>query len=100
VLVVGSQNSSNSVRLCEVARQKGADATLIDGPDQVPLNTLSGLAVIGLTAGASAPEEVVQAVAALLAGAGWRAQEVDGVQENVKFKMPAELTAFGPPSST
>ncbi len=99
VLVVGSKNSSNSVRLCEVARQGGAGATLIDGPHQVPLDALSGLAVIGLTAGASAPEEVVQAVAALLTGAGWQAHEVDGVQENVKFKMPAELTAFGPPSS-
>jgi len=99
VLVVGSQNSSNSVRLCEVARQGGSGATLIDGPDQVPLDMLSSLEVIGLTAGASAPEEVVQAVAALLAGAGWQAQEVDGVQENVKFKMPAELAAFGPPSS-
>ena len=100
VLVVGSKNSSNSVRLCEVARQGGAGATLIDGPHQVPLDALSGLEVIGLTAGASAPEEVVQAVAALLAGTGWQAQEVDGVQENVKFKMPTELAAFGPPSST
>lgn len=95
VLVVGSVNSSNSVRLCEVARQRGAAATLVDGPKEVPLDDLQEHDVLGLTAGASAPESVVQAVAALLTAAGWHPREVDGVQEKVKFKMPAELAAFG-----
>ncbi|MEZ4386231.1 MAG: 4-hydroxy-3-methylbut-2-enyl diphosphate reductase [Candidatus Krumholzibacteriia bacterium] len=91
VLVVGSRNSSNSVRLCEVARSGGAESTLVDGPDEVDPRALAPHAVLGLTAGASAPETLVQAVAAKLAAAGWAAREVDGVEENVKFKMPKEL---------
>lgn len=94
VLVVGSPNSSNSVRLCEVAERLGAGATLLDGPDEVPLDRLADHAVVGLTAGASAPEDLVQAVAARLAAAGWPAQEVEGVQENMVFKMPAELATI------
>jgi 4-hydroxy-3-methylbut-2-enyl diphosphate reductase len=94
VLVVGSRNSSNSVRLCEVARDCGAGATLVDGPDEIDLSALEAERVIGLTAGASAPEDVVQAVAARLAAEGWQPRETDGVDENVKFKMPRELAAF------
>lgn len=94
VLVVGSRNSSNSVRLCEVARARGAEATLVDGPGEVDPALLAGHRTLGLTAGASAPEDVVQAVAAKLAAAGWPAREVDGVQENVKFKMPKELATL------
>jgi 4-hydroxy-3-methylbut-2-en-1-yl diphosphate reductase len=96
VLVVGSANSSNSVRLCEVARERGAGATLLDGPADVPLADLQGHGIVGLTAGASAPEAVVQAVAARLMAMGWQMREVEGVRENVKFKMPPELAAFGP----
>lgn len=91
VLVVGSRNSSNSVRLCEVARSGGAQATLIDGPDEVPLAALQPHAMLGLTAGASAPEALVQAVAELLGGHGWVPEEVEGAEETVKFKMPREL---------
>ncbi len=94
VLVVGSANSSNSVRLCEVARRGGADATLVDGPQQLPLERLAGHATLGLTAGASAPERVVQEVVARLREEGWQAREVDGVEENVQFKMPRELATF------
>ncbi|MBD3222842.1 4-hydroxy-3-methylbut-2-enyl diphosphate reductase [bacterium] len=94
VLVVGSRNSSNSVRLCEVARDRGADATLVDGPDEVDIDAFADHDVIGLTAGASAPEDLVEAVTARLEAAGWRPRETDGVEENVKFKMPRELTAF------
>jgi 4-hydroxy-3-methylbut-2-enyl diphosphate reductase IspH len=99
VLVVGSANSSNSVRLCEVARRGGADATLIDSPRQPPLAELAGHATLGLTAGASAPERLVQEVVARLRAAGWQPQEVDGVEENVQFKMPRELAAFEAASS-
>lgn len=94
VLVVGSRNSSNSVRLCEVARDGGAEATLVDGPDEVDTDLLTSHRVLGLTAGASAPEVLVQDVAARLQAAGWQPREVDGVEENVKFKMPKELAAF------
>jgi len=94
VLVVGSRNSSNSVRLCEVARSAGAEATLVDGPDEVDLDLLAHHRVLGLTAGASAPEDVVQAVSARLTGAGWAAREVAGIEENVKFKMPKELATL------
>lgn len=94
VLVVGSRNSSNSVRLCEVARRGGAVATLIDGPEEVDPAGLTGHRILGLTAGASAPEHVVQAVAARLSAAGWEICEVEGVEENVKFKMPRELQSF------
>jgi 4-hydroxy-3-methylbut-2-enyl diphosphate reductase len=93
VLVVGSTNSSNSVRLCEVARRRGAEATLIDGPDEVDLATLRHHARLGLTAGASAPERVVQDVVAKLREAGWTPREVDGVHESVQFKMPRELAS-------
>jgi 4-hydroxy-3-methylbut-2-enyl diphosphate reductase len=94
LLVVGSTNSSNSVRLCEVARRGGAEATLVDGPDQVDPSALADHRRIGLTAGASAPERVVQAVAAKMREAGWTTREADGVDEGVKFKMPKELSAF------
>ena len=94
VLVVGSANSSNSVRLCEVARRGGAEATLVDGPHQLPLDRLDRHRVLGLTAGASAPERLVQEVVARLRELGWQPREVDGVEENVQFKMPRELATF------
>jgi 4-hydroxy-3-methylbut-2-enyl diphosphate reductase len=94
LLVVGSTNSSNSVRLCEVARRGGVEATLVDGPDQVDPAALVDHDRIGLTAGASAPERVVQAVAEKMRLAGWQPRETVGVDEGVKFKMPRELAAF------
>lgn len=93
LLVVGSQSSSNSRRLCEVAENMGVPALLIDGPQDLDLPRLSGVECIGLTAGASAPEHLVQAVRKVLEGEGWPAQEVVTLQEDVKFKLPRELTA-------
>lgn len=95
VLVVGSANSSNSRRLCEVARQRGAAAILIDGPAELALEAVKGQVTIGLTAGASAPEVLVQAVAARLRAVGWQLQEVQGALETVQFKMPPELASYG-----
>jgi len=95
VLVVGSRNSSNSVRLCEVARSLGAGATLIDGPGEIDAGALADHAILGLTAGASAPEHLVQAVVERLASDGWRPREVTTLQEDVKFALPKELAAFG-----
>lgn len=91
LLVVGSQSSSNSRRLCEVAENMGVSATLIDGPEDIVMSKLESTAVIGLTAGASAPEHLVQGVVSLLAGEGWVSEELVTLQEDVKFSLPPEL---------
>ena len=92
VLVVGSANSSNSNRLREVAEAQGARAWMIDGPDDIRREWLDGSEVIGLTAGASAPEVLVQRVVDRLRE--WGATVIDeqsGVPETVTFPMPKEL---------
>ena len=91
LLVVGSQSSSNSRRLCEVAEKMGVRASLIDGPDDLDMQKLVGVPILGLTAGASAPEHLVQAVKSLLDQAGWPAEEKITLEENVKFHLPVEL---------
>ena len=92
VLVVGSENSSNSNRLREVAEAQGARAWMIDGPDDIRREWLDGVEVVGLSAGASAPEVLVQRVIDCLRE--WGATVVDeqaGVRETVTFPMPREL---------
>ena len=92
VLVVGSINSSNSNRLREVAEAQGARAWMIDGPEDIRREWLDGSEVIGLTAGASAPEVLVQRVVDRLRE--WGATVIDeqsGVLESVTFPMPREL---------
>jgi 4-hydroxy-3-methylbut-2-enyl diphosphate reductase len=91
LLVVGSQSSSNSRRLCEVALNHGVPATLIDGPEDLDMAVLGDRVCIGLSAGASAPEHLVQAVVSTLSKAGWTAREIITLQENVKFQMPTGL---------
>lgn len=95
VLVVGSANSSNSNRLCELAQRLGADAYLIDGAAQIEeqwLSTLSENDVIGVTAGASAPDVLVREVIERLQSlTGASVQESDGQVENVVFSLPKEL---------
>jgi 4-hydroxy-3-methylbut-2-enyl diphosphate reductase len=92
VLVVGSPTSSNSNRLKEVAERLGAPAYLIDGADDIRREWLSGKEHIGITAGASAPEILVEQVIARLRewGAG-PAQELGGKPEKVVFSLPREL---------
>jgi 4-hydroxy-3-methylbut-2-enyl diphosphate reductase len=92
VLVVGSVNSSNSNRLRELAEKQGVPAYLIDGADDVRPEWLRGATRIGVTAGASAPESLVQGVIARLreAGAG-PVTEVVGIPENMEFALPKEL---------
>jgi 4-hydroxy-3-methylbut-2-en-1-yl diphosphate reductase len=93
VLVVGSANSSNSNRLREVAAAQGARAYMIDGPEDVRREWLEGTETIGLTAGASAPEILVQAVIARLREWGVASvSEQNGVQEHVVFPVPKGLT--------
>ena len=91
LLVVGSESSSNSRRLCEVAEKMGVSASLIDGPEDLDVQELVGVPILGLTAGASAPEHLVQAVKSLLDQAGWHPEEKVTLEENVKFRLPKEL---------
>jgi 4-hydroxy-3-methylbut-2-enyl diphosphate reductase len=94
VLVVGSPNSSNSNRLRELAEKSGVPAYLIDGADDVRPEWLIGRDRIGLTAGASAPERLVQDVVARLRALGAdRVEELDGKPEDIVFALPRELRA-------
>jgi 4-hydroxy-3-methylbut-2-en-1-yl diphosphate reductase len=93
VLVVGSRNSSNSVRLVEVALTAGAGAAyLIDYARQVDDSWLDGVATIGLTSGASVPEVLVRGVLDHLAERGWESvEEVTTAEETLTFSLPREL---------
>jgi 4-hydroxy-3-methylbut-2-en-1-yl diphosphate reductase len=92
ILVIGSDTSSNAQRLVEVARLQGAAATLIDGERALEGELLDGHAAVGLTAGASTPEELVQAVVAQLAAAGYdELAEVEVAREDVHFRLPREV---------
>ncbi len=92
VLVVGSPNSSNSNRLRELAERCGAEAYLIDSADDINSAWLDKKARIGVTAGASAPEILVQDVVARLAELGANLpQELSGREENIRFSMPKAL---------
>ncbi len=94
VLVVGSQNSSNSQRLVDVAQAGGAEAYLIDSQADLQPQWLDGHTRVALTAGASAPEDLVQGVAQWLSGHGWqRGGEETPSSEGVVFALPAELRA-------
>ena len=92
VLVVGSVNSSNSNRLRELAEREGAAGHLVDGPEDLRPEWFAGVSRVGLTAGASAPESLVQGVVQRLLE--WGAEgsgEVAGREENVTFSLPKEL---------
>jgi len=94
ILVIGSDTSSNAQRLVEVARLNGASATLIDGERALGDELLDGHAAVGLTAGASTPEELVQAVVAQLAAAGYdELAEVEVAREDVHFRLPREVVS-------
>jgi 4-hydroxy-3-methylbut-2-enyl diphosphate reductase len=94
ILVIGSETSSNAQRLVEVARLHGADATLVDGEAPLDPALLAGREAVGLTAGASTPEELVQAVVAELRAAGYEeVVEVEVAREHVHFRLPREVVA-------
>jgi 4-hydroxy-3-methylbut-2-enyl diphosphate reductase len=89
VLVVGSQNSSNSRRLVEVAQRAGAAAYLVDGADEIDPAWLAGAGSVGLTAGASAPPKLVDDVADALSGLGpVDREDPPGVEESYRFTLP------------
>ncbi len=93
VLVVGSQNSSNSVRLVEVAKDSGATAAyLVDDASEIDEVWLGGASTIGVTSGASVPEELVDGVLAWLAERGFGdVEEVETVKERMSFALPREI---------
>ncbi|MBS4153929.1 4-hydroxy-3-methylbut-2-enyl diphosphate reductase [Cobetia sp. MC34] len=92
VLVVGSPNSSNSNRLRELAERMQTSAWLIDDAQQIEASWLEGIGSIGITAGASAPEVLVQGVIDRLMALGASApEELEGQEENIVFSMPKEL---------
>jgi 4-hydroxy-3-methylbut-2-enyl diphosphate reductase len=92
LLVVGSPNSSNSNRLRELGERMGAKAYLIDNADEIQPEWLSGATAVGITAGASAPEVLVQQVVnKLVELGGEQPQELQGREENVVFSLPKEL---------
>ena len=96
VLVVGSRNSSNSLRLVEVARAEGAPLHLVDGPEEIDPAWLRGVSTVLLTSGASVPEELFEKVL------DWfrlrfdvRVEERVTKSEDVRFQLPAKLRAGG-----
>lgn len=92
VLVVGSPNSSNSNRLRELAERLGAKAYLIDNASQMDKNWFDGVQSVGVTAGASAPEILIQEVLDTLQDwGGEQPTELSGIEENVTFSLPKSL---------
>ncbi len=97
ILVVGSPNSSNSNRLVEVAARAGVPARLIDDATGIRPEWLEGILRVGLTAGASAPEVLVEQVSERLAGLGFTDQrDLDLIREDVRFTLPPELATLAP----
>jgi len=92
VLVIGSQNSSNSQRLVDVTRELGTDSYLIDHEGQVDEAWLTDRRVVGITSGASAPEELVQRLIAFFRARGTAiVEELEVVQEDVRFMLPRPI---------
>jgi 4-hydroxy-3-methylbut-2-enyl diphosphate reductase len=97
ILVVGSPNSSNSNRLVEVAERAGVAARLIDDSSVIQPEWFENIRAVGLTAGASAPEVLVEQVSERLAGLGFTDQrDLDLIREDVRFTLPSELAAVAP----
>ena len=98
ILVVGSQTSSNSTRLKEIAEKQGIAAYLIDNADEIQADWLEGKTSVGVTAGASAPEVLVEhVVEKLIKWGGHTVNEVPGITEQVVFSLPRELVLASEP---
>ena len=92
LIVIGSKNSSNSNRLKEIADNQGKPAYLIDSSNDIEEKWLENISSVGITAGASAPEILVQEVVSfLMSQGGHEIIEVEGAKEDVNFPVPASL---------
>ena len=92
VLVVGSKNSSNSNRLAELASRMGVKSQLLDDPFDIQADWFNDVKTVGITAGASAPEELVQSIISRLKEFGANTiEELQGLEENMFFEVPKEL---------
>jgi 4-hydroxy-3-methylbut-2-enyl diphosphate reductase len=93
ILVVGAKNSSNSNRLCEIGREEGVPSYLIADADELDVSWIAGKETVGLTAGASAPEELVTEVIDTLRRMNGDVEvtQMDGKKEHIEFRLPAEL---------
>jgi 4-hydroxy-3-methylbut-2-enyl diphosphate reductase len=95
LLIVGSANSSNSNRLRELGERRGVESVLIDHPDQIQAAWIEGRKRIGVSAGASAPEVLVQCILDRLKELGvGQAVEDEGQRETVVFQLPSEMEAY------
>jgi 4-hydroxy-3-methylbut-2-enyl diphosphate reductase len=92
VFVIGSKNSSNSTRLMETARNEGVDAYLIDGIEDIEVSWTQGKTSVGISAGASAPENVVQEVVDYFKKQGATVERLEAVKEDMHFSEPIELS--------
>ena len=95
IIVIGSKNSSNSNRLVDTARSSGVDAYLVDGVSEIDESWFNGKRILGISAGASAPEHVVQEMAQHFRERGASIEEFTAMAENMKFTMPYELYRAG-----
>jgi 4-hydroxy-3-methylbut-2-enyl diphosphate reductase len=101
VLVIGSQNSSNSNRLAELSRELGTPAYLVDDESHVDPSWVTGASTVGLTSGASAPDWLVDAMLSWLAGQGFDdVEEVTLIEEHVRFSLPVGVRPIAAPSVT
>src|SRR5580700_10953190 len=97
ILVVGSQNSSNSNRLVELAQRLSVKSKLIDSAEDIDASWLEGVRRVGLTAGASAPEVLVEQVSERLAQFGFTDQrDLDLIREDLRITLPPELATIAP----
>jgi 4-hydroxy-3-methylbut-2-enyl diphosphate reductase len=92
ILVVGAKNSSNSNRLCEIGLEEGLPSYLIADGGELDATWVAGVETVGLTAGASAPEELILSVIDALRKLGpVEVTQMDGIREDIEFRLPAEL---------
>jgi len=93
ILVVGAKNSSNSNRLCEIGKEEGKPSYLIADASELDPAWLAGMETVGLTAGASAPEKLVEEVIEALKSmnGGVEVTQMDGIKEHIEFRLPVEL---------
>lgn len=94
VLVIGSKNSENSNQLVKVARALGKPAYLIDDHSAIDAQWLKGISIVGITSGASVPEQLVQQAVEFFQSQGATVEQVGLVEENIHFALPSEVTAL------